>query len=119
MILVTGATGLTGQFVVEELLRRGQAVRALCRPGASAPRGAEIAVGDLRDLDSLAAAARGATGIVHAACTYTDSAADIAAMRALVGAWREGPFVFLSTLDVYGLAGPGPIPSDFPVTESY
>jgi nucleoside-diphosphate-sugar epimerase len=34
MILVTGASGLTGQFVVEELLRRGHAVRVLRRTPA-------------------------------------------------------------------------------------
>ena len=32
--LVTGASGLTGQFVVEELLRRGHAVRVLRRTPA-------------------------------------------------------------------------------------
>jgi nucleoside-diphosphate-sugar epimerase len=122
MILVTGATGVAGELIVAELLRRGHAVRALCRPSSAAAarlEGAEIALGDLRDPDSLARAARGARGIVHAAATFTDPAADIAATAALLDAWEAGPFVFLSTLDVYGLAGPGVITEDTPTTEAY
>jgi nucleoside-diphosphate-sugar epimerase len=113
---------LTGQFVVEELLRRGHAVRVLCRTEAAASAcapGAEIALGDLRDPESLVRAARGTSGIVHAACTFTDSAVDIAAMQALLASWQSGPFVFLSSLDVYGLAGSGPITEDEPVSETY
>ncbi|HKA86486.1 MAG TPA: NAD-dependent epimerase/dehydratase family protein [Haliangiales bacterium] len=122
MILVTGATGLTGQFVVAELLRRGRAVRVLCRSETSAracAAGAEVALGDLRDPDSLARAARGASGIVHAACAYGDSSIDIAAMRALLGSWRTGPFVFVSSLDVYGFAQADPIVEETPLCETY
>lgn len=56
MILVTGATGLSGHFVVLELLRRGYAVRGLAR-ASSAPKlqalGVDVAIGDLADPDSL------------------------------------------------------------------
>lgn len=102
MILVTGATGLTGQFVVEELLRRGHAVRAFCRTPPARETGAEIALGDLADHESLVRAARGATAIVHPACTFTDREVDAAAMRVLLDAWGSGPFVYISSLDVYG-----------------
>lgn len=122
MILVTGGTGLTGQFVVEELLRRRHAVRVLCRSEASAkacPPGAEVALGDLRDPESLARAARGTRGIVHAACTFKESAVDIAAMQALLAGWEAGPFVFVSSLDVYGFAGPGPVTEDTPLREDF
>jgi len=122
MILVTGGTGLTGEFVVEELLRRGHAVRVLCRTEASASAcavGTEVAIGDLRDPESLARAARGTRGIVHAACTFTDSAVDIAAMQALLAGWQSGPFVFISSLDVYGLAESSPITEDTPPSETY
>ena len=54
-------------------------------------------------LEEHARAARGAHGIVHTASTYTDSAVDIAAMEALLSAWETGPFVFVSSLDVYGV----------------
>ncbi len=121
MILVTGATGLTGHFVVEELLRRGHAVRAFCRPEAAGAvaAGAEVAVGDLGDADSLARAARDVDAIVHAAITRGQSAVDVAAMQALLAAWRAGPFVYISSLDVYGTAGPELITEDTPLSESY
>src|SRR6185436_16548242 len=122
MMLVTGATGLVGGFVIEELLRRGRAVRALCRTEASASALAgdvEIAIGSLGDLESLTRATRGVDGIVHAACTVTDSRVDIAAMTALLAGWHGGPFVFISSLDVYGFAGPELITEDTPLSGSY
>ena len=36
MILVTGGTGQTGQFVIQELRRRSRAVRVLARPQSAA-----------------------------------------------------------------------------------
>lgn len=122
MILVTGATGVVGQSVVEELLRRGHPVRALCRSEQAAQRldpRVECARGDLCDLATLGDAVRGATAIVHAACTITEPARDIDAMAALLAGWPRGPFVFISSLDVYGFAGPDVITEDTPVTESY
>ncbi|HEX3479670.1 MAG TPA: NAD(P)-dependent oxidoreductase [Kofleriaceae bacterium] len=121
MILVTGATGVVGQFVVEELLRRGHPVRALCRSEEAARRldpRAERATGDLRDLATLSDALRGATAIVHAACTFTERDRDVDAMAALLAGWPRGPFVFLSSLDVYGFAGAEVITEDTPLTES-
>jgi uncharacterized protein YbjT (DUF2867 family) len=69
-VLVVGATGRLAGLVVPELARRGVNVRGLVREasrGASAlERGAtEIVVGDLRDPDSLAAAAQGVDGVFH------------------------------------------------------
>lgn len=121
MILVTGGTGVTGRFIIDELLRRGLAVRALCRAASAAAlrtAGVDVVLGDLGDPTTLAAAARGASGIIHAACTYGDSAVDIAAMRALLAGWEAGPFVFVSSLDVYGLAS-GVTTEDAPVVETY
>ena len=120
-ILVTGASGLTGHFVVEELLRRGHTVRAFFRPAAAASvaAGAEVAVGDLTDADSLARAARGVDAIVHTAVTRGESAVDIAAMEALLASRPAGPFVYMSSLDVYGFAGPELITEDTPLSESY
>jgi uncharacterized protein YbjT (DUF2867 family) len=60
-ILVTGATGTIGRHVVDHLLARGAAVRALVRNPASAalPQGVELAQGDLLDVDALRAALSG------------------------------------------------------------
>jgi nucleoside-diphosphate-sugar epimerase len=115
MILVTGGTGLTGQFVVEELVRRGRKVRVLSRAQVDVPPGVELARGDLADLESLAQAVRGVDGIVHAACTFTDASIDTAAMATLVEHWPSGPFVYISSLDVYGFAGSGPITEATPL----
>ena len=92
MILVTGATGMTGQFVIQALQQRGHAVRVLVRilPGRAPPH-TDLAIGDLADPASLRRACDGVVGIVHTACTFTDSAVDIAAMRALLDGWQDGP----------------------------
>ncbi|MFG3256877.1 condensation domain-containing protein [Streptomyces sp. NPDC048172] len=105
-VLVTGATGGVGAFVVRELAARGFAVRALARPESAhlAEPGTEVVEGNLRDLDGLRRAAEGADAIVHAACTFTDHEADRAAMRALLDGWRRGPFVFVSSTDAHGEA---------------
>jgi len=65
--LVTGATGDTGRHTVQELLKRGLAVRALVhsddgRAQALHAAGAEVVVGDLLDLDSVRAALEGIAG---------------------------------------------------------
>ncbi|MBD8500894.1 SDR family oxidoreductase [Paenibacillus arenosi] len=63
-ILVTGATGTVGRHVVDQLLRRGQKVRALTRnPQAILPAGVEIAIGDLSDPSTLAAAFEGVSAV--------------------------------------------------------
>lgn len=116
MILVTGGSGLTGGFVARELVRRGHAVRVLARRPVSID-GVEIVAGDLADRDALARAAHGTSGIVHTACTYTDAAVDLAAMEALLAGRRRGPFVYLSSLDVYGLTGSGAITEATPPGE--
>lgn len=60
-ILVTGATGTIGRRVVEQLLKRGAAVRALVRDPAKANLPADVTVvqGDLLDVDALRGAFRG------------------------------------------------------------
>ncbi len=60
-ILVTGATGRVGRNVVEQLVKRGAAVRVLTRdPSKTAfPAGVEVAQGDMLDIDALRAAFRG------------------------------------------------------------
>ncbi|MGY6271405.1 NmrA/HSCARG family protein [Achromobacter denitrificans] len=104
IVLVIGATGKFAGLVVPELRRRGVAVRALARDEARAAvarsRGAaEVAIGDLRDTDSLADATQGVEGVFHIGPAFT---ADEAAMGvALVeAAERNGvrKFVFSSVI---------------------
>ncbi len=66
MYLITGATGNIGRSVVEQLHEAGHDVRALVRDASRAeslPKGIDIAVGDLDDAASIAAALRGVDGV--------------------------------------------------------
>ncbi|OII36099.1 hypothetical protein BIU98_00685 [Curtobacterium sp. MMLR14_010] len=66
MYLVIGATGNVGSEVVNQLISRGQDVRALVRSedrASALPAGVSYAVGDLDDTASLTAAAQGAEGV--------------------------------------------------------
>ena len=59
-ILVTGGTGTVGKEVVTALLRHGASVRVLTRnKEAKLPDGAEVAIGDLLDPDSVRSALNG------------------------------------------------------------
>jgi NADH dehydrogenase len=68
-VLVTGGTGFVGPHVVPELRARDLPVRALVRDPARGSRlvawGAELAVGDVTDPASLAAACTGVDAVVH------------------------------------------------------
>ncbi|MFI7354021.1 condensation domain-containing protein [Streptomyces avidinii] len=107
-VLVTGATGGVGAFVVRELAARGRPVLALARPESAhliATEGVDVIEGDLSDPAGLRDAVAQADAVVHAACTFTRHDVDLAAMEAMVGAWRRGPFVFVSSVDAYGHPG--------------
>ena len=65
--LVTGATGHTGGYTVEQLLERGHAVRALAhreddRSIRLEKMGAEVVIGDLLKFNDVRAAMRGVRG---------------------------------------------------------
>ncbi|WP_329404017.1 condensation domain-containing protein [Streptomyces melanogenes] len=104
-VLVTGATGGVGAFIVRELAAQGRPVLALARPESAhliAAEGVDVVAGDLTDLAGLRDAVREADAVIHAACTFTRPEVDLAAMEAMVDAWRRGPFVFVSSVDAYG-----------------
>src|SRR5215212_8475441 len=74
--LVTGATGLLGSHIAEELVRAGKRCRALVRPSSDTcflrSIGVECVPGDLTDEASLLAACRGAEVVYHAAAKVGD-----------------------------------------------
>ncbi len=65
--LVTGASGFLGSYIVEQLVARGDRVRAFCR--SESPElhrlGAEIVPGDLRDRERTIAACKGVDSVFH------------------------------------------------------
>ena len=63
-ILITGATGDTGGYAIEQLLQKGRQVRALVhrrddRSKQLEDRGVEVVAGDYLDLDAMRAAVQG------------------------------------------------------------
>lgn len=74
-ILVTGATGFLGSWLVPMLLEAGHEVRALVRSG-SAPAGCELARGDVLDLDSVQRALQGREALYHLAGLVSRDPAD-------------------------------------------
>ncbi len=68
LVLVAGATGRTGKEVVSQLVARNYRVRALVRDAAKAqgtfPAGVELAVGDVRDVASLAKSMKGVKYVI-------------------------------------------------------
>ena len=67
--LVTGAGGFLGQYIVEQLVQRGDRVRALVRrPSAMlASLDVETVLGDIRDPEVVACACSGVDVVYHAA----------------------------------------------------
>jgi nucleoside-diphosphate-sugar epimerase len=117
-ILVTGATGKVGSRLAKRLAHRGDRVRALVRDPARAAdlreHGIELAVGDLLDAGSLAAAVRGVDAVVHCAAFFRGATPEQAhavndlGTQHLAGAARAAAvkrFLFTSTGLVYGSNG--------------
>ena len=70
-VLLTGATGLLGGHLLQELRQRGEQIRALVLPVENAERliaqGIEVARGDVTDASTLAPAVKGVDIIFHLA----------------------------------------------------
>jgi nucleoside-diphosphate-sugar epimerase len=114
--VVTGATGLLGSHVAEQLVERGERVRALVRPTSDttflSALGVELAVGDLGDLASVRRAVDGADVVYHCAAKVGDwgpwrlfQEQIIDATRNLLDACQTvgvGRVLHVSSITVYG-----------------
>ena len=120
--LVTGATGFIGGNVARQLRRRGDAVRALVRPGANdlAIRNTGVIpmAGDLLEPDSLRRAMSACEVVYHCAAVYafwTPQPADIYranvdGTRNVIAAARQAGvrrLVFTSSVSTIGLPAGG------------
>jgi 2-alkyl-3-oxoalkanoate reductase len=117
-VLVTGGTGFVGSHLIEQLRAAGDSVRALVRLGSDrryvASLGAEMATGDLDDLDSLRAACQGCEVVYHSAARVEIVGDEedfhrttVAGTARLVAAAREKQvrrFVQVSSCGVYSPA---------------
>jgi nucleoside-diphosphate-sugar epimerase len=114
--VITGATGLLGSHIAEQLAARGERVRALVRPSSDTTflrgLGAELVPGDLTDPASLPAAVAGADVVYHCAARVGEwgpwaayQAQILDATRNLLDACRAagvGRVLHVSSITVYG-----------------
>jgi len=114
--LVTGATGLVGSHIAEQLTASGWTVRALVRRESRWLNsiGVEQAVGDVLEPSSFASAARGCDTIFHTAAAITDSGGwetyrrlNVDGTRAAIDAAASAGarLLHLSSVAVYGPEG--------------
>jgi dihydroflavonol-4-reductase len=86
-IFVTGATGQTGGNVCEQLIQRGDQVRALVRnpdeAAALAEIGVELVKGDIRDAPDVLRAAKGADAAIHCAALLGGASQDLDDFKAV------------------------------------
>jgi CDP-glucose 4,6-dehydratase len=147
-VLVTGGHGFVASHLAKALLERGDSVRVLDRP---APREAdvggerisaltllgiaeevEVAEGDLRDREAVAAAAAGCDSVFHLAAQTIVGVARRSPLETfetnVQGAWhvfeacREhdvGRVVFASSDKAYGSSPELPYREDFPLRAAY
>ncbi|MGA8262482.1 MAG: complex I NDUFA9 subunit family protein [Arenicellales bacterium] len=76
LVTVFGGTGFLGRHVVKRALKEGWSVRIATRhprPEPFADPAAERVSADIRDPEAVAAAVRGATGVVNAVALYAQS----------------------------------------------
>jgi nucleoside-diphosphate-sugar epimerase len=116
MNLVTGATGLLGSHLCEQLVAGDQPVRALVRPGGDRrfleSLGVELADGDVTEPASLKAAMASVKTVYHAAAQVGDwgpwdrfVAVTVGGTRNMLAAAREagvGRFLHVSSISAYG-----------------
>lgn len=129
-VFLTGATGFIGQRIIKELHANGHAVLGLARSdeGAAAltAQGVMVHRGELTDLESLAAGARAADGVIHCAFIHDftkfveSSQIDRTAVEAMLAAVEGSgkPFVLTSGTGTTGTGRSG-TEADDPPTEGF
>ena len=125
-VLVTGAGGFIGRYVVERLASRGHDVRATDLPGVDLSNarelGAETSTGDLLSYRHCGEVVEGVDRVVHVAAAFDlglprerlisiNVGTTMNLARAAAGAGVE-MFVQYSTCDVFGLKRKGPTGED-------
>jgi nucleoside-diphosphate-sugar epimerase len=114
--VVTGATGLLGSHIAEQLVARGERVRALVRADSDTAflrsLGVELAVGDLGEPATLPPAVEGAAVVYHCAARVGDwgpwslfRRSIVEATGNLLAACRQvgvGRFLHVSSVAAYG-----------------
>jgi dihydroflavonol-4-reductase len=105
-LLVTGATGLAGANICLQGVGRGYRVRALVRNEADAEQlrkiGAELAIGDITNADSLVAAMRGVTHVVNCAAVLGGTWSTASAEQ-IIAANRDGAINVLAAAERNGV----------------
>jgi nucleoside-diphosphate-sugar epimerase len=122
-VFVTGATGYIGSAVCEALAKAGHKIIGLARSEEAAKklsqRGIETHRGELKDKDSLRAAARKTDGVIHAASPgdATNSEADRSLLDAVLPELKgtNKPFVYTSGIWVIGATGEKVADENFPL----
>lgn len=115
-LLVTGASGFLGRYVVAEALQRGHQVSALMRPGSDEKRlpwhnhpAVKLVRVDLQQRDGIVDAVRGADSVIHLAAAKegdfdTQFAGTVVATKNLLDAMIEANvlrIVAISTFSVF------------------
>ena len=126
-VLVTGAGGFIGGYLLEKLLAAGHAVRGLALDEADATRirragDVDVAFGDIRDIESLRSALEGTDAVFHLAARVSDwgtwpqfEAVSVQGTRNTLQAAAEagvGRFLLFSSTAVYPRLAKGAPPLD-------
>ncbi|KAL0484944.1 hypothetical protein AKO1_003829 [Acrasis kona] len=126
-VLVTGATGYVGQVVVKQLKQKNYEVVGLCRNEKSAQKlkdlGAVPLLGDIKEPEKIANAAKDVDGIIHLAFihdfgNYDDSiSVDLKLISAITEAIQgtNKPFITTSATSISHFQGEVGVIDDFDI----
>ncbi len=108
-ILVTGATGRIGKYLVNALLEKGEKVRVLIRKRMTEFENVETFYGDLLDKEAVKKAVEGIDTIFHLAAVVDYSAPEdlmfkvnVLGTRNLLENFKGSKFIYLSSAAVLG-----------------